>query len=465
LKNYEKEASKAEIGIQTDEDYPSRPTSRISERFGAISPAIQIFDGPRAHRIVPGGFRGAGLNNFSAGMQQESLVRPSSIKQQRIKIPPPASTSSSDKQISMTFVHDINDASGNSDNGSSGKDDRKCVLKITKDKQTGAPVIVPNAAPQSPPTQSSSKLSPPLSGPQQVALKTKENNQQTIKLVKNEQSGKIQVSQEVTHIQQTEPSAPIGRNVTSTTSEESESKMSESDLDSKKSKSPEKSQKIYTKVERVRKKRNVFERAASAFEKADQVQKTSRRFIQSTMESANEKTSKLGKQEVSDMVVEASSTFSRNGSVRTSKRSVRSHSRQSSLAGDVSDGHISTSVHIAGASSGVTLSKSISTESITSGRTSKTGSSSLSNLSSISTPSPTALNNPATKTIQQNDATKIEEESVAEKECTTDAARSQACMSPDSDAKSSLVRQRAAQWKEKEALGGRLPIPVPKAKD
>ena len=93
------------------------------------------------------------------------------------------------------------------------------------------------------------------------------------------------------------------------------------------------------------------------------------------------------------------------------------------------------SVHIAGASSGVTLSKSISTESITSGRTSKTGSSSLSNLSSISTPSPTALNNPATKTIQQNDATKIEEESVAEKECTTDAARSQACMSPDSDAK------------------------------
>ena len=91
------------------------------------------------------------------------------------------------------------------------------------------------------------------------------------------------------------------------------------------------------------------------------------------------------------------------------------------------------SVHIAGASSGVTLSKSISTESITSGRTSKTGSSSLSNLSSISTPSPTALT--ATKTVQQNDATKIEEESVAEKECTTDTARSQACMSPDSDAK------------------------------
>ena len=74
LKNYEKEASKAEIGIQTDEEYPSRPTSRISERFGAISPAIQIFDGPRAHRIVPGGFRGC---NFSAGMNQESLVRPS----------------------------------------------------------------------------------------------------------------------------------------------------------------------------------------------------------------------------------------------------------------------------------------------------------------------------------------------------------------------------------------------------
>ena len=65
------------------------------------------------------------------------------------------------------------------------------------------------------------------------------------------------------------------------------------------------------------------------------------------------------------------------------------------------------SVHIAGASSGVTLSKSISTESITSGRTSKTGSSSLSNLSSISTPSPTALNNSATKPIQQNDATKL----------------------------------------------------------
>ena len=42
-----------------------------------------------------------------------------------------------------------------------------------------------------------------------------------------------------------------------------------------------------TKVERVRKKRNVFERAASAFEKADQVQKTSRRFIQSTMESGS----------------------------------------------------------------------------------------------------------------------------------------------------------------------------------
>ena len=74
LKNYEKETSKAEIGIQTDDDYPSRPTSRISERFGAISPAIQVFDGPRSHRIVPGGFRGC---NFAAGMNQESLVRPS----------------------------------------------------------------------------------------------------------------------------------------------------------------------------------------------------------------------------------------------------------------------------------------------------------------------------------------------------------------------------------------------------
>ena len=30
---------------------------------------------------------------------------------------------------------------------------------------------------------------------------------------------------------------------------------------------------------------------------------------------------------------------------------------------------------------------------------------------------------------------------------------------------SSLVRQRAAQWKEKEALGGRLPIPVPQPKE
>ena len=94
------------------------------------------------------------------------------------------------------------------------------------------------------------------------------------------------------------------------------------------------------------------------------------------------------------------------------------------------------SVHIAGASSGVTLSKSISTESITSGRTSKTGSSSLSNLSSISTPSPTQA--PTQALNQSAAATKIEEEPQQATTTTDNQAadnRAQACMSPDSDAK------------------------------
>ena len=55
-------------------------------------------------------------------------------------------------------------------------------------------------------------------------------------------------------------------------------------------------------MERVRKKRNVFERAASAFEKADQVQKTSRRFIQSTMESGL-KCSTRGRIDVGEMMI------------------------------------------------------------------------------------------------------------------------------------------------------------------
>ena len=59
------------VEVQT-EDEMSRPVSRLSERFGAISPAVHVFDGPASHRIVPGGFRGC---NYAAGMQQESLVR------------------------------------------------------------------------------------------------------------------------------------------------------------------------------------------------------------------------------------------------------------------------------------------------------------------------------------------------------------------------------------------------------
>lgn len=102
------------------------------------------------------------------------------------------------KEISKIFITEISPPSPPTSEISSNSEISEIYL--TTDKQTGAPVIVPNAAPQSPPTQSLSKLSPPQSGPQHVALKTKENNQQTIKLVKNEQSGKIQVSQEVTHV-------------------------------------------------------------------------------------------------------------------------------------------------------------------------------------------------------------------------------------------------------------------------
>ena len=57
---------------------PSRPTSRFSDRYGATSPAVQAvqaFDGQRAsHRLIPGNFRGC---NFAAGMNQESLLKPS----------------------------------------------------------------------------------------------------------------------------------------------------------------------------------------------------------------------------------------------------------------------------------------------------------------------------------------------------------------------------------------------------
>ena len=54
--------------MQTDDEPLSRPTSRLSERFGAISPAVHVFEhGPASHRIIPGGFRGC---NYAAGMQQ-----------------------------------------------------------------------------------------------------------------------------------------------------------------------------------------------------------------------------------------------------------------------------------------------------------------------------------------------------------------------------------------------------------
>ena len=107
------------IQVQTDDEPLSRPSSRFSDRFGATTPVIQVFqDTPRTHRIVPGGFRGC---NYAAGMNQESLVRPSSIKQQKIRIP-----ASQDKQINMTFVQDVTDGQ------SEGKSDKKCVLKITK---------------------------------------------------------------------------------------------------------------------------------------------------------------------------------------------------------------------------------------------------------------------------------------------------------------------------------------------
>ena len=75
LQAIESKTVTASVEVQTDEDPMSRPNSRFSDRFGATTPVIQVFqDTPRTHRIVPGGFRGC---NYAAGMNQESLVRPS----------------------------------------------------------------------------------------------------------------------------------------------------------------------------------------------------------------------------------------------------------------------------------------------------------------------------------------------------------------------------------------------------
>ena len=69
LESHEKRGRKtASSEVQTDDEPLSRPTSRLSERFGAISPAVHVFEhGPASHRIIPGGFRGC---NYAAGMQQ-----------------------------------------------------------------------------------------------------------------------------------------------------------------------------------------------------------------------------------------------------------------------------------------------------------------------------------------------------------------------------------------------------------
>lgn len=46
------------VQVQTDDEM-SRPSSRFSDRFGATTPVIQVFqDTPRTHRIVPGKFKG-----------------------------------------------------------------------------------------------------------------------------------------------------------------------------------------------------------------------------------------------------------------------------------------------------------------------------------------------------------------------------------------------------------------------
>ena len=120
LEAYESSSrSTQSVQVQTDDDLHSRPASRISERYGAISPAVHVFDGPASHRIVPGGFRGC---NYAAGMQQESLVRPSSIKQNRIKIP------ASKEGYNMTFVQDVGSKSEPTDD----QPPKKCVIKVTK---------------------------------------------------------------------------------------------------------------------------------------------------------------------------------------------------------------------------------------------------------------------------------------------------------------------------------------------
>ena len=194
LEEYEnQDKSAVSVHVQTDEEPLSRPTSRISDRFGAISPAVHVFDGPvkgwnfakndfcqkfllylkclvknefqgklisstifpffneilsnfgaaksvsrcwhflnpgsASHRIVPGGFRGC---NYAAGMPQESLVRPSTIKQGRIKIP------ANKESFNMTFVQDVSSkpsesASSSSTSTAAAQAEKKCVLKITKE--------------------------------------------------------------------------------------------------------------------------------------------------------------------------------------------------------------------------------------------------------------------------------------------------------------------------------------------
>ncbi|CAG5099602.1 Oidioi.mRNA.OKI2018_I69.XSR.g16596.t2.cds [Oikopleura dioica] len=196
LKQLEKSGKSSSVQVQTDDDFAFH--SRPSSRLGAMSPAVHIFDGPASHRIIPGGFKGC---NFAAGMSQESLVRPSSIKNQnRIKLP------ASNEKVQMSFI---------AEHGQSAT--AKTVFKISKDKETGAPFITSSSSENSTVKVSNSESK------SSTSLKAEPEE-------KPEEKGKEQQRQK---------------------------SDGTSDVVEKSPKKP------YTKVERVRKKRSMFEKASS----------------------------------------------------------------------------------------------------------------------------------------------------------------------------------------------------------
>jgi len=386
LKQFRTSAERSCKEVQTDDEFNyTRPTSRL----GAISPAVHIFDGPASHRIIPGSFKGC---NYAAGMSQESLVRPSSIKNNnRIKIP------ASGEKVHMSFV---------TEHGQSTTP--KTVFKISKDKETGAPFIT-----------SSSHES----------------------LAKNEsKSGSsTSIASEVGKANE-QPSATPQRQKSEGTSDV-----------------VEKIKKPYTKVERVRKKRSMFEKASTTDPAPTSLSRKTAAKSKQTVKPETE-TKQVLPQENMEPKVQATAKKSQIKSVSKSFPSVvprTSKEKSKSQTEEVKAEQIEKILETCESSTSVSSNeRGLFGHKMTSKSNVQKASSGL-KISKVKAPK------------KESTAEVITEEMAPppgelRRRFSEDSISSEASISSDSSSKSSLVRQRAAQWKEKETgnPNAKLPIPV-----